>query len=104
MNGEPRRGSAAGRSLGAAASRVVLVLLLAWPSTAAAYVGPGAGLSLLGSLWWLLVAVLTAIGVVLYWPVKVLIRWLRFQLRVRRAATAASRDADDDPPAAEPRR
>lgn len=56
-----------------------------WPAVGFAYVGPGAGLSLLGSLWWLLVAVLTAIGVVLYWPIKVLIRWVRWQLQARKA-------------------
>jgi hypothetical protein len=51
---------------------------------------------LLGSLWWLLVAVLTAIGIVLYWPLKVLIRWVRFRLGAP-TTTEPDRAADDDP-------
>lgn len=47
-----------------------------------AYVGPGAGLSLLGALWGLLLALLAAVGFVLGWPVR---RWLS-----RRRAAAAS--------------
>jgi membrane protein implicated in regulation of membrane protease activity len=39
-----------------------------------AYVGPGAGLSLLGALWGLLLALFAAVGFVIGWPVR---RWLR---------------------------
>ncbi len=38
--------------------------------TAAAYVGPGAGLSLLGAFWGLLLAVVAALGFVILWPVR----------------------------------
>jgi len=38
-----------------------------------AYVGPGAGLSLLGALWGLLLALFAAVGFVVAWPVR---RWL----------------------------
>ncbi|HZD53997.1 MAG TPA: hypothetical protein VE175_13190 [Woeseiaceae bacterium] len=44
------------------------------PATAAAYVGPGAGLSLLGALWALVVAIGTAIAFVVAWPVRRLLR------------------------------
>jgi membrane protein implicated in regulation of membrane protease activity len=40
------------------------------PATAGAYVGPGAGLSLLGALWALLVALGTALVFVIAWPVR----------------------------------
>ena len=45
-----------------------LVGLAAEP--ASAYVGPGAGLSLLGAFWTLLVAILAAIGFLVMWPLR----------------------------------
>jgi membrane protein implicated in regulation of membrane protease activity len=67
---------------------VVAVILTAATvaAPAFAYVGPGAGLSLLGALWGLLLALLAAIGFVLGWPVR---RWLSR----RRAAAASDRTA-----------
>jgi hypothetical protein len=44
------------------------------PQCAHAYVGPGAGLTLIGSLIGLGAAVLAAIGAVLLWPFR---RWLK---------------------------
>jgi uncharacterized membrane-anchored protein len=44
---------------------------------AMAYVGPGAGLTLIGSLIGVVVAILMAIGVILFWPLRILIRRLR---------------------------
>lgn len=40
------------------------------PLAASAYVGPGAGLSLLGALWALLVAVAAAIVFLFVWPIR----------------------------------
>jgi membrane protein implicated in regulation of membrane protease activity len=37
---------------------------------AAAYIGPGAGLSLLGAFWGLLVAIMAALGFVILWPIR----------------------------------
>lgn len=54
---------------------------------AAAYVGPGAGLSLLGALWGVVIAVGTAIGFVVLWPLR------RF-LRKSRASAARSPQED----------
>jgi membrane protein implicated in regulation of membrane protease activity len=43
-------------------------------NTAAAYVGPGAGLSLLGALWGLLAAVFAALVFVVLWPLRRIIK------------------------------
>lgn len=52
------------------------------PEMAMAYVGPGAGISLLGALWGLIVGVVMALGIVLFWPI-------RMMMRKRKAAAAA---------------
>lgn len=49
----------------------VLCLL---PMAANAYVGPGAGLSLLGALWGLILAMVTAAIFVFAWPVRKMLR------------------------------
>lgn len=59
--------------------------LAAWSAPAAAYVGPGAGLSLLGAAVGLVVAIFVAIGVVVAWPVRRLLK--------RRKRPAADEDA-----------
>lgn len=56
--------------------RVLHALLLATATVigmagpAAAYVGPGAGLSLIGALWAVLLAVLVALGFLIAWPLR----------------------------------
>ena len=59
---------------------------------AAAYVGPGAGLTLLGALWGLIVAVVVSLGFVLLWPLRRMIR------RNRQVRQTADREAADDDP------
>ncbi|MEZ5832815.1 MAG: hypothetical protein R3D05_16705 [Dongiaceae bacterium] len=55
-----------------------------------AYVGPGAGLTLLGALWGLVLAVVMSIGFVVLWPFRRLLR------RNKHAnATRDGRDAGD---------
>lgn len=66
---------------------ITFMATLAAPTVALAYVGPGAGLSLLGALWALVAAVATALIFVVAWPV-------RRMLRQRRAARGAADDGD----------
>lgn len=49
---------------------MALVLVLSAAEPALAYVGPGAGLSLLGALWGLVLAVAAAVGFIILWPLK----------------------------------
>ncbi len=67
----------------------LLLFVCTLSTSASAYVGPGAGLSLLGAFWALIVAVGTAIGFVVAWPVRKLLR--RNRRSNRTAATAAPR-------------
>jgi uncharacterized membrane protein len=47
------------------------------PAPAFAYIGPGAGVSLFGAAIGVIVAIFTAIGVVLFWPIRMLIRMIK---------------------------
>ena len=44
------------------------------PEIALAYVGPGAGISVLGALWGLIAGIVMALGIVLFWPIRMMIR------------------------------
>jgi hypothetical protein len=61
-------------------------------SPAFAYVGPGAGLTLLGALWGLVVAVVLSVGFILLWPVRRLLR------RNKQVCATSDRQAEDDDP------
>jgi hypothetical protein len=58
-------------------------------SPASAYVGPGAGLTLLGALWGLIAAVVVSVGFILIWPLRRL---------MRRNKPAVSEVADENDP------
>ena len=79
---------------------VAAALTVGLADTAAAYVGPGAGLSLLGAFWGLLLAVAAALGFVIFWPVR---RMLRRKRANGAAAQPAAEAADPASQAAPPR-
>jgi hypothetical protein len=54
------------------AMAIVAVAFAASP--AFAYVGPGAGLTLLGALWGLILAIVMSVGFVILWPFRRLMR------------------------------
>ena len=75
------------------------------PGLAAAYVGPGAGISMLGALWGLIVGVVMAVGVILFWPIRIMIRKAKAKKAgaadasaetIVEATTAESNDNQDD--------
>lgn len=69
----------------------VACLAILLPHAAYAYVGPGAGLSLLGALWALLVAIAAAVAFVVAWP----IRRMRRRKREERERALAAEGAQD---------
>lgn len=64
-------------STGKIAAGLGLVLTFGWAGPALAYIGPGAGLSLLGALWAVVAAVLAALLFLLIWPLRRLLRQRR---------------------------
>jgi membrane protein implicated in regulation of membrane protease activity len=58
------------------------------PLAAHAYIGPGAGLSLIGALWALLVAVAAAIVFVFAWPIRRMRRRKREAMELERQERA----------------
>ena len=48
----------------------VVIVALGTAAPALAYVGPGAGLSLVGAFWGLLVAIFAAFAFVILWPIR----------------------------------
>jgi membrane protein implicated in regulation of membrane protease activity len=65
------------------------MMLIAFP--AQAYVGPGAGLSLLSALWAVLAAIVVAVGFVLMWPLRKMMR----KRKANRAAKPATANASE---------
>jgi membrane-bound ClpP family serine protease len=72
------------------AGTIVALIPLLTAMPAQAYVGPGAGLSLLSALWAVIAAVAVAIGFVLMWPIRKMIR----NKRRKNAATSTTAHAN----------
>ena len=74
---------------------VIMAVMLGalWSAPALAYIGPGAGITMLGALWGVVVAIALAIGAVLLWPLRILFR--RRRNRVAKAADESSAGATE---------
>lgn len=49
---------------------LAVLLFLSFSSAAMAYIGPGAGISVLGSILGILGTIVVAIGAILFWPIR----------------------------------
>jgi len=65
---------------------IALTLFIGAVAPAMAYIGPGAGLSLLGALWGLLAAIGASLLFIIVWPFR------RMMRRKRQAQTAEGAD------------
>ncbi len=87
--------------------RVVALMGATWivlsPVAAQAYIGPGAGASLAGSLLAVLAAIATAVAIVLFWPLRLLYRKFKAgrQSATENTATAEESQHTTSPGAAE---
>jgi hypothetical protein len=66
-----------GQGMRSAVFIIALFLVGAWPIAAMAYVGPGAGITLVGALWAVIVAFVFMLGGLVIWPLRALLRWRR---------------------------
>jgi len=74
-------------------TRLLLAWLLLTPVSAAlAYIGPGAGISVLGSLLSILATFFVAIGAIVFWPLR---KWLK-RRRARRETMAGAAPAHEN--------
>lgn len=69
-------------------------ILLAPVSPALAYIGPGAGISVVGSLLSILVTFFVAIGAIIFWPLRKLMK-RRKALRESVVSTEAAQTSGD---------
>ena len=67
-----------------------MLLLLVQINTAMAYVGPGAGISVLGSLLSILATIFVAIGAIIFWPLR---KYLK-RRKARRETPAGTETAE----------
>jgi membrane protein implicated in regulation of membrane protease activity len=56
---------------------IAAAALLLLPGTAFAYVGPGAGLTMIGALWAVILALFAALFFVVAWPLRRMLRRAR---------------------------
>ena len=72
---------------------LLLTFLVCEP--AFAYIGPGAGITLLSAIWGVIVALFLAIGAVLLWPIRILFRRRRNRAAKNTNKTAGSGSSPD---------
>jgi hypothetical protein len=75
-------------------------MLLLYTASADAYIGPGAGLSLLGALWALIVAVGAALAFLVLWPLR---QAMKRRAAQKKAAMTGSPSTADNAAACETR-
>ncbi len=75
--------------------QTVLLFDLSGFSNAVAYIGPGGGITLLGALFAVLLAILLVVGGILVWPVRVLLRRMKRKARPPEDAEEGAPESED---------
>jgi hypothetical protein len=65
---------------------LALLPLLLLTNSAVAYVGPGAGISVLGSLLGILATIFVAIGAIIFWPIRKFMKRRKARLNTEASA------------------
>lgn len=85
------------RSVALIAAACALLL----PTASAAYIGPGAGASLAGSLLGILAAIVTALAIVLFWPLRLMYKKIKGNKRPTESVEAGEATDEASTSAAE---
>ncbi|MFO1039499.1 MAG: hypothetical protein U1E45_21860 [Geminicoccaceae bacterium] len=75
------------------AAVLAVILAVAVAPAAEAYIGPGAGITMLGALWGVIVAVFLAIGAVVFWPIRAFMRARKARIDKKPGTVASGTDA-----------
>ncbi|MGC3874322.1 hypothetical protein ACPF7Z_13755 [Halomonas sp. GXIMD04776] len=86
------------RSQAVTTSLILATAVVVFPVAAQAYVGPGAGLSLLSALWGIIAAIAIAVFFVVMWPIRRMMR--RRKMRRADAESAEPSQPQQPSPAA----
>jgi membrane protein implicated in regulation of membrane protease activity len=69
---------------------IVFIALMMATTIAAAYNGPGSGVSFLAALWAVLAGFFVVLSAILFWPVRAFLRRRRERAKAAAQATSAS--------------
>lgn len=76
---------------------VACLALCALPGIAQAYIGPGAGITFIGALIGVVLAVLSAISFILFWPIRRMLK----RMKAKGNVEAEVMEAEEAPPVEE---
>ena len=80
---------------------IIVMASMLLPSLASAYVGPGAGISMIGALWGLIIGVVMAVGVILFWPIRIMLRKMKANKAAAEEGAAMTTDTPEEASAKE---
>lgn len=80
-----------GRNAVVGVATLAATALVAGP--AMAYIGPGAGISMLGALWAVIAGIVLALAGLLIWPIRALLRRRKAQTQTANASVSEAAEA-----------
>jgi len=80
---------------------LICLTMLALPDIAAAYIGPGAGITFIGALVGIVLAVASAVGFILFWPFRRAWRRMKGKKETIEAAKSHGAPPEEEEPEGE---